>query len=162
MQTRTATLEDLHLLVEMGRRTFFDTFAGTCSDEDMQLFLDTSYAPAKVEAELRHPLSHFFILEDKCGPAGYSRLLQETAERVELVRFYMEQRAIGTGAAHRLMETTLEQARRLGYREVFLGVWEKNYRAQRFYEKWGFRKCGEKVFPVGNDPKIDWQYERTL
>lgn len=162
MQTRPATLADLKLLVELGRRTFFDTFVGTCTDEDMQLFLDSSFAETKVEQELRHPLSRFLLLEDGFSTLGYSRLMGETGVRVELVRFYLVQQAIGTGAAHVLMEDTLELARTLNYREVFLGVWEKNFRAQRFYEKWGFRKTGEKIFPVGNDPQVDWQYERSL
>jgi GNAT superfamily N-acetyltransferase len=162
LQTRPASIADRDLLVHLGRRTFFDTFVGTCSEEDMQLFLNTSYAPAKVESELRDPLSRFLILEESGEPLGYSRLMGESPVRVELVRFYLVQPAIGTGAAHVLMEATLDLARKLEYREVYLGVWEKNFRAQRFYEKWGFRKTSEKIFPVGNDPQIDWQYERTL
>jgi ribosomal protein S18 acetylase RimI-like enzyme len=162
MQARIATPSDLSLLVTIGRRTFFDTFVGTCTDADMELFLDTSYAPQKVQAELEDPNSHFLILEDETGPIGYSRLLGISTESVELVRFYMEQRAIGTGAAHHLMQDTLDLARQLQYQHIFLGVWENNFRAQKFYEKWGFLKSGEKVFMVGEDPQTDWQYERTL
>ncbi len=162
MQTRIATLADRDLLVELGKRTFFDTFAGTCSDADMELFLATSYAEVKLESELSDPLSRFLVLEDGSGPLGYSRILGEESGRVELVRFYMAQRAIGTGAAHPLMETTLDLAKELGYTKIYLGVWEKNYRAQKFYGKWDFLKTGEKIFMVGTDPQVDWQYEREL
>jgi ribosomal protein S18 acetylase RimI-like enzyme len=162
MPTRVALPEDRDLLVDLGRRTFFDTFVGTCTDEDMDLFLATSFAPEKVAAELAHPQSSFLLFEDSEGTCGYSRLMGESPERVELVRFYMDQRAIGTGAAHTLMEDTLRLARETGYREIYLGVWEKNYRAQNFYRKWGFRKTGEKVFLVGNDPQTDWWFERLL
>jgi GNAT superfamily N-acetyltransferase len=160
--SRIATVADRDLLVELGRKTFFDTFVGTCSDEDMQQFLDTSYAAEKVAGELAEPRSRFLIYEDEQGVAGYSRLMGETATSVELVRFYMLARVFGTGAAHKLMEDTLGLARELGYRHVYLGVWEKNFRAQRFYEKWGFEKTGEKVFLVGNDAQTDWCYERKL
>ncbi len=162
MQARIASIEDRDLLVDLGRRTFFETFVGTCSDEDMDLFLATSYSPEKVEAELKDPLSRFLILEDLHGPLGFTRIQGDTPDRVELVRFYMEQRAIGTGAAHILMEGTLELARGLGYSQVYLGVWEKNFRAQKFYMKWGFLKTGEKIFMVGTDPQVDWYYEREL
>lgn len=162
MPSRVATLADRDLLVDLGRRTFFDTFVGTCTEEDMQLFLTTSYAPEKVASELTLAQSHFLILEDSTGPLGYSRLNGDSPSRVELVRFYMDQRAIGTGAAHELMHDTVELAKAHGYAEIYLGVWEKNLRAQRFYEKWGFRKTGEKVFMVGNDPQVDWYFERTL
>jgi GNAT superfamily N-acetyltransferase len=162
MQTRVAEVQDRDLLVGLGRSTFYDTFVGTCTDADMELFLDTSFDPAKVQRELEDPLSHFLLLEDPSGALGYSRILGETPERAELVRFYMDRRAIGTGAAHELMRDTLDLARKLGYTQIHLGVWEKNFRAQRFYEKWGFVKSGEKVFMVGDDPQTDWDYELAL
>lgn len=162
MPTRIASPEDRDLLVTLGRRTFFDTFVGTCSDEDMVLFLETSFAPDKLARELSHPLSRFLIWEDSDGPCGYSRIMGESPVRVELVRFYMDQRAIGTGAAHKLMEDTLSLARQRGYIDIYLGVWEKNFRAQNFYRKWGFEKTSEKVFMVGSDAQIDWQFERKL
>jgi GNAT superfamily N-acetyltransferase len=162
VQARIASIEDRDLLVEVGRRTFFETFVGTCSDSDMDLFLITSYAPEKVEAELKDPLSRFLILEDSQGPLGFTRLQGEAEGRAELVRFYMEQRAIGSGHAHTLMQDTLDLAKDLGYSQIYLGVWEKNFRAQKFYMKWGFIKTGEKIFLVGTDPQVDWYYERAL
>ena len=168
VQARLAAIADLDLLIDIGRRTFFDTFVGTCSDDDMCAFLDQSYAPDKLREEILHPLSRFVILEDESGTLGYSRLMgdhhddRDDRDAVELVRFYMEQRAIGTGAAHVLMQTTLALAVKLGYSRVHLGVWEKNFRAQRFYEKCGFLKAGEKIFMVGTDPQVDWTFERYL
>ncbi len=162
MPARIASIDDRDLLVDLGRRTFFETFVGTCSDADMDLFLATSYAPEKVETELNDPLSRFLIIEDAQGPLGFTRIQGETEGRVELVRFYMEQRAIGTGASHTLMEDTLHVAKGLGYSRIYLGVWEKNFRAQKFYGKWGFLKTGKKIFVVGTDPQVDWNYEREL
>ena len=60
------------------------------------------------------------------------------------------------------MERTLELARELGYLRIYLGVWEKNFRAQKFYAKWGFEKTGEKIFMVGTDAQVDWYYSREL
>ena len=131
----------------------------------MTAFLAESYAPAKLSAEIHDPLSRFLISEDNGGPMGYSRLLgqdREAGGTVELVRFYMEQRAIGTGAAHPLMRASLDLAGELGYKRVILGVWEKNFRAQRFYSKWGFEKTGEKIFMVGSDAQTDWWFELKL
>ena len=162
VQARIAGIADLDLLVDIGRRTFFDTFVGTCSDDDMSAFLDQSYAPEKLREEILHPLSSFVILEDESGALGYSRLMGDDPEVVELVRFYMDQRAIGTGEAHLLMQATLKLAVELGYTRVHLGVWEKNFRAQRFYGKWGFLKTGEKNFMVGTDRQVDWSFERPL
>jgi ribosomal protein S18 acetylase RimI-like enzyme len=183
---RSATAADCDLLVALGRKTFFETFDGTCPADDMRLFLDTSFAPDKVAAELAAEQSWFYLLEDASGTLGYARLSAEPqppafyadfapvcktpvcktpvweTPSVELVRFYLEQRAIGTGLAGRLMEHVLEQARIKGYRSIYLGVWENNLRAQRFYAKHGFRKVGEKVFLVGTDAQTDWYFARAL
>jgi ribosomal protein S18 acetylase RimI-like enzyme len=60
------------------------------------------------------------------------------------------------------MEHCLAVAKQRGYASIYLGVWERNYRAQRFYAKFGFSKCGQKIFMVGRDAQTDWYFARTL
>jgi ribosomal protein S18 acetylase RimI-like enzyme len=174
MSIRRAAGDDRDLLVALGRETFFDTFVGTCSDEDMDLFLRESFAPEKVEKELGQEGSYFYLLSGTGGEAlGYARLfvdpelgesLPETycENAIELVRFYFKREAFGTGAAQLLMAHCLEEARKMGFGRMYLGVWEKNLRAQRFYEKSGFRKIAEKIFMVGNDAQTDWYFGREI
>jgi len=38
---------------------------------------------------------------------------------------------------------------------VWLGVWERNYRALRFYQKNGFQPFDRHIFQVGDDPQWD-------
>jgi ribosomal protein S18 acetylase RimI-like enzyme len=45
---------------------------------------------------------------------------------------------------------------------MWLGVWEYNPRAQRFYEKNGFRIVGSHVFLLGEDPQTDLLMQREL
>jgi RimJ/RimL family protein N-acetyltransferase len=45
---------------------------------------------------------------------------------------------------------------------MWLGVWEYNPRAQRFYEKNGFRPVGQHVFQLGSDPQTDLLKQREL
>lgn len=174
MSIRRAGFEDRDLLVALGRETFFDTFVGTCSDEDMDLFLRESFAPEKVEREIGQEGSFFYVLSGAGdGALGYARLFADPecsgglpeeyrADAIELVRFYLKRKAFGTGAAQLLMAHCLEEARGMGFARMYLGVWEKNLRAQRFYEKSGFRKIAEKIFMVGNDAQTDWYFGREL
>lgn len=170
LSIRRATPADRDLLVELGRETFYAAFAGTCRAEDMELFLAESFAPEKVAAELAREKSIFYLLEQSGEALGYARLFEEPAPpdfvsarpAVELVRFYLREAAIGKGYARALMEHCLEEARRGGYRSVYLGVWEHNERAKRFYTKHGFTKRGEKIFWVGRDGQTDWYLERLL
>ena len=84
------------------------------------------------------------------------------AKPIELVRLYASREWIGRGVGAALMRACLEEARGAGYETIWLGVWERNARAQTFYEKWGFRAVGEHVFQLGSDPQRDILMERLL
>ena len=45
---------------------------------------------------------------------------------------------------------------------MWLGVWEYNPRAIRFYEKHGFVEVGSHVFQLGKDPQIDLLMQKKL
>ena len=48
------------------------------------------------------------------------------------------------------------------YEGIWLGVWEKNFRAQKFYAKYGFEKFGSHTFQMGDDPQVDWLLKKKL
>jgi len=77
---------------------------------------------------------------------------------VELHRFYVDAPWHGSGAARQLMGEVLGAARALGGRTLWLGVWERNPRAIRFYEKCGFTIAGVQDYFVGSDR----QYDRVM
>ncbi len=45
---------------------------------------------------------------------------------------------------------------------MWLGVWEYNPRAQRFYERNGFRQVGKHTFQLGSDPQTDLLMQKEL
>ena len=45
---------------------------------------------------------------------------------------------------------------------VWLGVWEHNYNAIRFYERIGFERCGSHDFMLGNDKQTDILLKKEL
>lgn len=58
----------------------------------------------------------------------------------------------GVHVGSALMPALLEAARTMGMQRIVLwgGVQERNLRARRFYEKWGFRKVGEFMTELNN------------
>ena len=62
------------------------------------------------------------------------------------------------------MDAVLTDARRLSptCTYVWLGVWERNARAQAFYGKYGFRPVGTHVFMFGDEPQTDEIWMRPL
>ena len=78
-------------------------------------------------------------------------------------RFYVDKPWQGQGLARAADgRPSKHAARARGARELWLGVWERNERAQAFYRKHGFRKVGTQVFVVGSDPQTDHVMLREL
>jgi len=166
---RPATLDDVCLLTELGTRTFQETFAADNTAEDMTAYVAANFNLAQQTAELNDHLSTFLIAEVNGLAAGYAKLHAgqpveriEGTEPIELVRLYVSQTWLGSGVGATLMRACLDEARRSGYKTIWLGVWERNARAQAFYRKWDFRAVGEHVFQLGADAQTDVLMERTI
>lgn len=166
---RRGTLDDAALLSELGARTFSETFAADNTPEDLAAYMATSFNVTQQTAELEDPFSTLLIAEIDGHAAGYARLLAgkpaegvEGANPVELVRLYVSRDWLGRGLGEQLMRACIDEARRAGHETIWLGVWERNARAQAFYRKWNFREVGEHIFPLGSDLQRDIVMERSL
>lgn len=100
---------------------------------------------------------------------GYAQLRWGTAppcvsalRPAEIQRIYADQRWHGKGVAQALISQVLTAAARGNADQVWLGVWENNYRAMSFYQKFGFNKVGHHVFQLGADPQHDWILSRDV
>ena len=166
---RRGTLADAALLSELGARTFSETFAADNSPEDLAAYIATWFNVAQQTSELEDPASIFLIAEVDGRAAGYAKLHDgepekgvEGANPIELVRLYVSRDWLGRGVGEQLMRACIDAARQAGHETIWLGVWERNARAQAFYRKWDFRTVGEHMFQLGSDLQRDLLMERTL
>jgi GNAT superfamily N-acetyltransferase len=166
---RRGSVEDAALLSELGARTFAETFAAENTPEDMATYIETSFNVERVTAELQDPASVFLIAEVDGRAAGYAKLHDGEpaagvagAKPIELVRLYVSREWLGRGIGGQLMRSCIDEARQAGHETIWLGVWERNPRAQAFYRKWNFRTVGEHIFQLGADPQRDLLMERAL
>ncbi|KAL1408501.1 hypothetical protein Q8F55_005313 [Vanrija albida] len=82
---------------------------------------------------------------------------------VELRRLYVDQTQHGKGVADALVaHAAALAAERFAARALWLGVWEDNPRARRFYARLGFEDVGEHEFVVGGAVRRDVVMERAL
>ena len=58
---RRITINDAKVLSEMAMQTFYDTFTGTCTEEDMQQFLHHYYREEQTIKELSNEDDFFFL-----------------------------------------------------------------------------------------------------
>ena len=166
---RRGTLVDADLLSELGARTFSETFAADNTAEDLAAYLATAFNVARQTAELEDPAATFLIAEVDGRAAGYAKLRGGEPEQgvdganpIEIVRLYVLREWLGRGIGQELMRACLDEARQAGHKTIWLGVWERNARAQAFYRKWNFRTVGEHMFELGADLQRDLLMQREL
>lgn len=166
---RKATPEDLKLLQSIARETFFETFSAANTEADMQKYLTENLSENRIAAELNHPDSQFFLAFDDAVPVGYLKVnagpaqteLQD-ASSLEIERIYVTNDYHGKKVGQLLYEKALEVAAESNAAYLWLGVWEENPRAIRFYEKNGFVAFDKHIFKFGDDFQTDVMMKKML
>ena len=169
MNIRYANENDSSLLAELGRKTFYDTFIEFNTKEDMAKYLSEHYSAEIQISEIQDPNTVFLIAEQDGMPVGYVKLKGSCkgdgvvgTNPMELQRIYTIREYIGKGVGAKLMKEVIREAKERGFNCLWLGVWEKNERAIKFHEKWGFKKVGNYIFTLGEDIQKDFTMELSL
>ncbi|AKD03436.1 GNAT family N-acetyltransferase [Pontibacter korlensis] len=90
----------------------------------------------------QHPGSTYFVAEENgvivggCGVYPTEGLPEGCAE---LVKFYLAANARGKGIGNKLLQQSIEAAKTLGYKQLYLESFPELARAVSMYEKAGFR-----------------------
>jgi GNAT superfamily N-acetyltransferase len=169
LRLREATVADAAALAALGEQTFRETFQAFNAPEDLEAFLARTYGESIQKSELEDRANTCFLAEVSGQFVGYATLRPGppepcvTGERpLELARIYVLREWQGQGVAVALMDACLAEARTQGAFTLWLGVWEKNHRAQAFYRKFGFTDVGWHLFQIGQDPQHDRIFARRV
>jgi ribosomal protein S18 acetylase RimI-like enzyme len=168
---RHAKVEDIHGLADLAARSFRDTFEVDNDARNIEDYLQSSLTTTSVRDELDIE-SNVFLIAFRNGdevPVGYAKLCTTSDDpsingqnTVEIERIYADKQVIGRGVGAALMRACLNEAAELGCEAIWLGVWERNERAIRFYERWEFRIVGARQFALGTDLQNDLLMTRQL
>ena len=93
------------------------------------------------------------IVVGGCGIFPTANLPDGTCE---LVKLYVHKSARGTGTGKKLMEQSLEWAKKNGYSQVYLESMPELSKAVSIYEKQGFTKLGNPLGNSGHDGCDIW------
>ena len=166
---RSANVSDAQSLAALAEATFRDTFGADNTEENMDAFCETRYGEAIQASEIANPNMITLLCEQDGTLIGFAQLrFCEAPSCVvakaagEIQRLYVARAFHGQGAAHRLMTASLAEMSRRGHDVVWLGVWERNFRASAFYRKFGFVEVGDHVFTLGADRQRDIVMARAV
>ncbi|MBP6425626.1 MAG: GNAT family N-acetyltransferase [Flavobacterium sp.] len=162
-------LDQLVPLQEIGRKTFYDTFFESDSEESMKTYLATSFSTQKLTAELENPNSEFYFATQNEAVIGYLKVnfgpaqteLQD-GNSLEIERIYVLQDYHGKKVGQLLFEKAIAIAKDNSCSYVWLGVWEENHRALQFYSKNGFVAFDKHIFVFGDEAQTDIMMKLVL
>jgi ribosomal protein S18 acetylase RimI-like enzyme len=169
------SLRELSLLEEISTRTFKETFAAQNTEENMRRYIETELSEEKLKSELSDPDMQFYFAHIDQSIVGYLKVNLSQAQTelkdaraLEIERIYVLKEYHGKKVAQQLYEKAVQIAEEAEVDYIWLGVWEENHRAIRFYEKMGFLAFDKHIFQLGDDAqtdimmKLDLQKHRIL
>jgi GNAT superfamily N-acetyltransferase len=169
IRVRVLGAGDLDALLQVSRNTFRETFSEQNSAEDLAAYIEERLSRSQLKGELEHPDSIFAFAEEEGRPMGYLKLNRGAAQTedrgpraIELERIYVLREAQGLGIGAVLLQWGLAWAQDQMAEELWLGVWEHNGPALKFYAKHGFELVGSHVFMLGSDAQTDFILRKRL
>jgi len=160
---------DLDSLLRISKKTFYDAFYHICKPTDYEEYTAVAFQPGKLLSELNTPDSYFYFVLIDGQPAAYLKLNFHDAQTefcepdaMEIQRIYVLGEHQGKQIGKQLLDFALEKAREQQMQYIWLGVWEKNPNAVRFYESNGFKIIGKHTFPFGDEVDTDWLMRKEL
>ena len=142
LQFKVACSSDAVVLSRLGRKTFVDTYGEDNTAANMAKYLKSSFSKKSITEQLEDQRNFFLMVKIDGKAVGYAKLRENNqpfhnkkVNAVELERIYVLKTHQGNGIGKTLLDKCMAFARLRNYPVMWLGVWEKNHKALKFYER---------------------------
>lgn len=161
--------DQIDTLIHIAASTFRDAFYHLSKPKDFEAYASAAFTTDNFLSQLANPDSQFYfaLWDDK--PIGYLKINFNDAQTelqekngAEIERIYVLSEHQGKKIGQLLMEFAINIAIEKQMEYVWLGVWEKNPNAIRFYERQGFKIFGKHTFPFGESMDEDYLMKLEL
>ena len=159
---RPVQSSEIDLLQKIAIETFTSAFASFNTKENMEIYLHEAFNIDRLKGAFYHLQTQFLFAVDDSEVLGYLKINEGIAQSeqlfdqsLEIERIYVLQKCFGKGVGKALLDYAFHYARAQKLKTIWLGVWEHNPRALRFYEKNGFQVFSSHPFMMGTDEQYD-------
>ena len=164
-----ATIIDLLTIQTIAKETFIKAFSADNTQRNMDIYVAESFNKQKIQEELTNPESTFYLATLEGQAIGYLKLNVGAAQTesftsnyMEVERIYVREKYHGQQIGQALMNKAIAVATTSKKEFLWLGVWERNPKAIRFYQKNGFVAFSEHIFLMVDDPQRDILMKRKV
>lgn len=169
LEIKKAALNDLDQLQRIARQTFYETFSAVNTAENMKKYLAERFSVEKLTVELSDSNTDFYFATLDNRVIGYLKInfgQSQTELRddkaVEIERIYVSEEFHGKKVGQMLYEKAIGIARQRNADYIWLGVWEENHKALKFYRKNGFIGFDKHIFKLGDSEQTDFMMKFDL
>jgi len=162
IETKKVTLANIEQLQCISRQTFIETFSGVNTEDNMNKYLDESFNISRLTSEIQNLNSEFYFAVIDAKVVGYLKINCGDAQTelkndntLELERIYVLNEFHGKKVGQILFNKAFQIAEQRKVDYLWLGVWEENHKALKFYMKNGFTAFNKHVFRLGDDKQTD-------
>lgn len=135
----------------------------------MEVFASKAFTLQSFDQQLANPDSHFFFAMIDGEPSGYIKLNYHNAQTefqdadgLEVERIYVSKEYQGQQIGKQLIDFAIQTALDAKCTYLWLGVWEHNTGAIRFYQSNGFEAFSNHKFMLGQDEQTDLLMRKEL
>ena len=169
VEIRKVKPEELPVLCQISIKTFVDKFASVNSESDMAEYISKNLSLEQLSEEFSNPNSEFYFAFSGENPVGYLKLNFKDAQNeckrensLEIERVYVDEAFQGQKIGQQLFGKATQIAKDGNFEFIWLGVWEHNDGAIKFYEKNGFEVFGKHEFWLGKDLQFDLLMKKNV
>jgi len=142
-----ATTSDIDTIRLLAHEIWTTSYREMLSSEQMEYMLNWMYSEDTIKSEILGNV-HWEIVEEDNKPIGYIALTPEE-DILKLNKLYILSTIQGKGIGQLALNHVISYGKENGFKQVYLTVNQRNFRAIKAYEKAGFIRTDYKVFDIG-------------
>ena len=135
----------------------------------MEAYAQKAFTIENLTNELNDADAEFYFVMLGNETAGYLKLNYRSAQTefkdpqaMEIERIYVLSHYQGKNIGSQLLNFVQDKANEHQLKYIWLGVWDQNHRAIRFYQRHGFEVFSSHVFMLGSDKQTDLLLKKVL
>lgn len=158
IEISSAINEDSEILANIMIYAWRSAFRGILPDTIIEQYTHTEACKAMFSQIVTSGQGTMYLAKMDLQPMGLLYWLPESEEAARIEALLTIPEAWGHGIGAALICKALADVRSLGYTSIHVWPFAENFRARRFYEKWGFAPTGESR----TSDALELKYTRSL
>lgn len=166
---KKVTVSDCKDLEKIARTTFSETFLEHNTTENLNNYLQENITFDHLKSQIENRNSLFYIAMLNVEIVGYLKINFAQAQTelqdktaLEIERIYVLKKYQNQKIGQVFIEKSISIAIKMNIKYIFLGVWEHNLNAIRFYKKNKFEIFDTHFFSIGADIQTDYLMKKNL